>query len=186
MEYFDLWDSFMIKSLRLPKSVVDSFLPALRASATSFYFLGDIEFHNRNQQHLANDVVHVQLFLDQGFAEDFLISENSKFIQLLIVPTFLKELIYKVLGLQVSLLELDRFGILLGEREEGQDMRLSRVLLWSPRIIKVSPLIGMWMTFSTFLVTDNSGMILGQPIHTNDDVKTTEFNQHEIDFERLI
>ncbi|GJR21190.1 hypothetical protein Tco_0969717 [Tanacetum coccineum] len=37
-----------------------------------------------------------------------------------IVPAFLKELIYKVLGLQVLLLEFDRFGILLGEREEGQ------------------------------------------------------------------
>ncbi|GKA75030.1 hypothetical protein Tco_0781408 [Tanacetum coccineum] len=37
-----------------------------------------------------------------------------------IVPAFLKELIYKVLGLQVSILELDQFGILLGEREEGQ------------------------------------------------------------------
>ncbi|GKC46758.1 hypothetical protein Tco_1064480 [Tanacetum coccineum] len=37
-----------------------------------------------------------------------------------IVPAFLKELIYKVLGLQVSLLELDQFGILLGERRKGQ------------------------------------------------------------------
>ncbi|GJU39756.1 hypothetical protein Tco_1192713 [Tanacetum coccineum] len=37
-----------------------------------------------------------------------------------IVPTFLKELIYKVRGLQVLLQELDRFGILLGEREGGQ------------------------------------------------------------------
>ncbi|GJZ64359.1 hypothetical protein Tco_0620780, partial [Tanacetum coccineum] len=37
-----------------------------------------------------------------------------------IVPEFLKELIYRVLGLQVLFLELNRFGILLGEREEGQ------------------------------------------------------------------
>ncbi|GKE29434.1 hypothetical protein Tco_1444818, partial [Tanacetum coccineum] len=37
-----------------------------------------------------------------------------------IVPAFLKELIYKVLGLKVLFLELDRFGILLSEREEGQ------------------------------------------------------------------
>ncbi|GJY83143.1 hypothetical protein Tco_0496519 [Tanacetum coccineum] len=37
-----------------------------------------------------------------------------------IVPAFLKELIYKVLGLHVSLLELNRFEILLDEREEGQ------------------------------------------------------------------
>ncbi|GJX41912.1 hypothetical protein Tco_0256902 [Tanacetum coccineum] len=31
-----------------------------------------------------------------------------------------------------------------------------------------------------FLVTDNFGMILGQPVHTNDDVKTTKFNRHEV------
>ncbi|GKF34481.1 hypothetical protein Tco_0107681, partial [Tanacetum coccineum] len=37
-----------------------------------------------------------------------------------IVPEFLKELIYRVLGLHVLFLELNRFGILLGEREEGQ------------------------------------------------------------------
>ncbi|GKG26360.1 hypothetical protein Tco_0399506, partial [Tanacetum coccineum] len=36
-----------------------------------------------------------------------------------IVPAFLKEPISKVLGLKVLFLELDRFGILLGEREEG-------------------------------------------------------------------
>nr|GEY23998.1 hypothetical protein [Tanacetum cinerariifolium] len=59
-----------------------------------------------------------------------------KFIQ--IVPTFIKELIGKVYGLQVRLLELSRFEILLGELE---DMRLSRVLLRSPRMIKVSPSI---------------------------------------------
>ncbi|GJQ90080.1 retrovirus-related pol polyprotein from transposon TNT 1-94, partial [Tanacetum coccineum] len=37
-----------------------------------------------------------------------------------IVPAFMKELIYRVLGLQVLFLELNRFGILLGEHEEGQ------------------------------------------------------------------
>ncbi|GKB81947.1 hypothetical protein Tco_0948842, partial [Tanacetum coccineum] len=40
--------------------------------------------------------------------------------RLTLVPAFLKELIYKVLRLQVSLMKLDRFRILLGEREEGQ------------------------------------------------------------------
>nr|GFB52561.1 putative reverse transcriptase domain-containing protein [Tanacetum cinerariifolium] len=35
-----------------------------------------------------------------------------------------------------------------------------------------------------FLVTKNFGMILGQPVHTNDDIETTEFNRHEINFER--
>ncbi|GJX61815.1 hypothetical protein Tco_0294715 [Tanacetum coccineum] len=39
---------------------------------------------------------------------------------ILYVPAFLKELIYKVLGLLVPFLELDRFGILLGEQDEGQ------------------------------------------------------------------
>ncbi|GKD83020.1 hypothetical protein Tco_1349859, partial [Tanacetum coccineum] len=37
-----------------------------------------------------------------------------------IVPAFMKELIYRVLGLQASLMELNQFGILLGEWEEGQ------------------------------------------------------------------
>nr|GEU65610.1 hypothetical protein [Tanacetum cinerariifolium] len=38
----------------------------------------------------------------------------------MIVPAFLKELICKVLGLLVPLLELNQFGILLGELGEGQ------------------------------------------------------------------
>nr|GFA16704.1 zinc finger, CCHC-type [Tanacetum cinerariifolium] len=38
----------------------------------------------------------------------------------LIVPVFLKELICKVLGILVPLLELNRFGILLGELGKGQ------------------------------------------------------------------
>nr|GEV91502.1 hypothetical protein [Tanacetum cinerariifolium] len=37
-----------------------------------------------------------------------------------VILAFLKELIFKVLGLLVSLLELNRFGILIGELEEGQ------------------------------------------------------------------
>nr|GFB54882.1 hypothetical protein [Tanacetum cinerariifolium] len=35
------------------------------------------------------------------------------------------------------------------------------------------------------LVTENFGMILGQPVHTDDNVETTEFNRHEINFERI-
>nr|GEX48484.1 hypothetical protein [Tanacetum cinerariifolium] len=31
----------------------------------------------------------------------------------------------------------------------------------------------------------NFGMILGQPVHTNDDVKTIEFNRHEFNFKSL-
>nr|GEV12853.1 hypothetical protein [Tanacetum cinerariifolium] len=34
-----------------------------------------------------------------------------------------------------------------------------------------------------FLTTENFGMILRQPVHTNDDVNATEFNRHEINFE---
>ncbi|GJR73529.1 hypothetical protein Tco_0085894 [Tanacetum coccineum] len=44
----------------------------------------------------------------------------DEFIQLLIVPAFLKKLICRVLGLLVPFLDLNRFGILLGELEEGQ------------------------------------------------------------------
>ncbi|GJQ91158.1 hypothetical protein Tco_0002297 [Tanacetum coccineum] len=32
---------------------------------------------------------------------------------------------------------------------------------------------------------ENFGMILGQPVHTDDNVETTEFNWHEIDFESV-
>nr|GFB02118.1 hypothetical protein [Tanacetum cinerariifolium] len=35
------------------------------------------------------------------------------------------------------------------------------------------------------LVTENFGMMLGQPVHTDDNVETTEFNWHEINFERI-
>ncbi|GJV16750.1 hypothetical protein Tco_1362073 [Tanacetum coccineum] len=79
MEYFNLWDSCMIKSLRLPKS-------------------------GNQLQFLMHRV------------------PSGRISNALSIPlhAFLKELIYKVLGLQVPLLELDRFGILLGEWEEGQ------------------------------------------------------------------
>nr|GEW35722.1 hypothetical protein [Tanacetum cinerariifolium] len=33
--------------------------------------------------------------------------------------------------------------------------------------------------------TKNFGMILGQPVHTNEDVETTEFNRHEINYESI-
>nr|GEW30312.1 hypothetical protein [Tanacetum cinerariifolium] len=65
-----------------------------------------------------------------------------------IVPAFLKELIDKVHGLQVLLMELSRFEIPLAELELSQDIRLSQVLLQSPWMIKLSPSIGMWTTFS--------------------------------------
>ncbi|GKE31145.1 hypothetical protein Tco_1450467, partial [Tanacetum coccineum] len=39
-------------------------------------------------------------------------------------------------------------------------------------------------TSKNSLTTDNSSMILGYLIHTNDDVETTELNRHEINFKR--
>nr|GEX68395.1 reverse transcriptase domain-containing protein [Tanacetum cinerariifolium] len=36
-----------------------------------------------------------------------------------------------------------------------------------------------------FLVTENFGMILGQPIHTDDNVETIEFNRNAINFESI-
>nr|GFB35562.1 hypothetical protein [Tanacetum cinerariifolium] len=89
------------------------------------------------------------------FLEDLFTSQWSRLLTLVvdqIVPAFLKELIYKVLGLLVSLLELNRFRILLGESEEGRDMRLSWVLLQSPQMIKVSPPMGMWTTFPSLII----------------------------------
>ncbi|GJR03451.1 hypothetical protein Tco_0526435 [Tanacetum coccineum] len=55
-----------------------------------------------------------------GFAGKKYGATYKMVLELLIVPAFLKELIYKVLRLQVSLLELDRLEILLDEREKGQ------------------------------------------------------------------
>ncbi|GKD75231.1 hypothetical protein Tco_1333513, partial [Tanacetum coccineum] len=53
-----------------------------------------------------------------GVDENIIDEHYHKFIQ--IVPAFLEELIYKVLGLLVPLLELNLFEILLGEPEEGR------------------------------------------------------------------
>nr|GEW17876.1 synaptobrevin, longin-like domain protein [Tanacetum cinerariifolium] len=36
-----------------------------------------------------------------------------------------------------------------------------------------------------FLVTENFGTILGQTVHTDDNVETTEFNRHEINFKSI-
>ncbi|GJW01826.1 hypothetical protein Tco_1557077 [Tanacetum coccineum] len=114
-----------------------------------------------------------------------------------IVPAFLKELICKVFGPLAPLLELNQFGILLGE------LRVSQVDLQEklPEIFS-----GLWYVFQSslssdflfsflvtsddqsftvnrnvddFLVTRNFGMILGQPVHTADNVKTTKFNRHK-------
>ncbi|GKG55824.1 hypothetical protein Tco_0574718, partial [Tanacetum coccineum] len=59
-----------------------------------------------------------------------------------IVPAFLKELIYRVLGLQVLFLELNRFGILLGEWEEGQvDLQ--------EKLLGILSLLGYLLVFSS-------------------------------------
>ncbi|GKE97333.1 hypothetical protein Tco_0020684, partial [Tanacetum coccineum] len=59
---------------------------------------------------------------------------------------------------------LSRFGTLLGEWEEDQSFTVDR-------------------NVKDFLVTEKFGMILGQPVHTDNNVKTIKFNWHEIDFE---
>nr|GEV31907.1 hypothetical protein [Tanacetum cinerariifolium] len=41
------------------------------------------------------------------------------------------------------------------------------------------------MNVNDSLVTENFGVILRQPDHTDDNVETTEFNRHEIDFESI-
>ncbi|GKD82502.1 hypothetical protein Tco_1349341, partial [Tanacetum coccineum] len=56
-----------------------------------------------------------------------------------IVPAFPKELIYRVLGLQVLFLRLNRFGILLGEREvshpaEAETRGVTRIDIVSPKL----------------------------------------------------
>ncbi|GJZ85490.1 hypothetical protein Tco_0650829 [Tanacetum coccineum] len=94
----------------------------------------------------------------------------------MIVPAFLKELIYKVLGLQVMFLELNRFGILLGKREEGQvDLleKLPGILLTTRISSRYETQSGFALVTSDdqsftvdwdvddFLVTNNSSMILG-------------------------
>nr|GFC34203.1 hypothetical protein [Tanacetum cinerariifolium] len=66
-----------------------------------------------------------------------------------IVPAFLKESICKMYEILVPLLELSQFKIPLGELE---DMRFSRDLLRSTQMIKVSPLIGKWTTFSSQMI----------------------------------
>ncbi|GJX86969.1 hypothetical protein Tco_0337743 [Tanacetum coccineum] len=63
-----------------------------------------------------------------------------------IVLAFLKELIYKVLGIQVPLLELDRFRILLGQREEGQAWQVT-----DPTGSNNLPVAGALVSFSAVL-----------------------------------
>nr|GEW68334.1 hypothetical protein [Tanacetum cinerariifolium] len=80
----------------------------------------------------------------------------------LIVPTFLKELICKVLGLLVSLLELNRFRILLGKPEEGrvdlQEKLMGILLLWvtSSGWPFVSIVLGQMTHLVTGLTLDNA------------------------------
>nr|GEX64188.1 hypothetical protein [Tanacetum cinerariifolium] len=101
----------------------------------------------------------------------------------------LLELIYKVHGLHVLFLELDRFEILLGEREEGQVDLQEKCLGYEIQssfasITSNDHGFTVDRDMDDYLVTENFGMILGQPIHIDDNVETTEFNRHEINFER--
>ncbi|GJR00891.1 hypothetical protein Tco_0523875 [Tanacetum coccineum] len=68
----------------------------------------------RLEFHIASVLAVEKLTL--GFLPDILLV----FLVSSIVLAFMKDLIYRVLGLQVPLLELNRFRILLGEWEEGQ------------------------------------------------------------------
>nr|GEU99485.1 hypothetical protein [Tanacetum cinerariifolium] len=83
-----------------------------------------------------------------------------------IVPAFLKELICKVFGLLVPFLELKS--------------------IWnSTWRIRGRPGRSLGKTSGNSLTTENFGMTLEQPIQTNDDVETTEFNRYEINFESI-
>nr|GEW74063.1 hypothetical protein [Tanacetum cinerariifolium] len=98
MEYFDLKDSRMIKSLRLPKS------------GNQLRFL---------IQRVPSGRISNPLSIPQWF-DSFLSAQgicHNIFLSRMIVPAFLKELIGMVHGLQVLILELSRFEILLGELE---------------------------------------------------------------------
>nr|GEX40139.1 reverse transcriptase domain-containing protein [Tanacetum cinerariifolium] len=61
--------------------------------------------------------------LQKTFYESLIVAVDS------IVPAFMKELICRVLGLLVPLLESNRFGILLGEPEEGRTGPIDKVLV---------------------------------------------------------
>ncbi|GJY27613.1 hypothetical protein Tco_0403380, partial [Tanacetum coccineum] len=102
MEYFDLWDSCMIKSLKPPKN------------GNQLWFLIHRVLSGRTSNALS---------IPHRFSALMFPSLMPRFRLrgfVMIVPAFMKELIYKVLGLLVPILALNRFEILLGEPEEGQ------------------------------------------------------------------
>nr|GEV62075.1 retrovirus-related Pol polyprotein from transposon TNT 1-94 [Tanacetum cinerariifolium] len=121
MEYFDLWDSCMIKSLKLAKSgnqllfltqrvpsgrISNALSIPRRFSALMFYSLSASVWASR--------------IYDGAPQGEVLGWINLSLLTLKvgqIVPAFLNELIGKVHGLQVPLLELSRFEIPLGELE---------------------------------------------------------------------
>ncbi|GJT82136.1 hypothetical protein Tco_1056478 [Tanacetum coccineum] len=88
------------------------------------------------------------------------------------VPAFLKELIYKVRGLQALFQELNQFVILLGEWEGGQIGQI--VGSYCDHLEEQSFIVdSMWMTFSG---TDNSCRNLDNPSCQVTTSKPTEFN----------
>nr|GEU47883.1 zf-CCHC domain-containing protein/UBN2 domain-containing protein [Tanacetum cinerariifolium] len=113
-----------------------------------------------NMKSLTINYVICMFFFVTRVDENIIDEHYHKFIQ--IVPAFFKEPIYEVHELLVPLLELNRFEIPLGELEASHDMRFSRVLLRSPRMIKVSSSIGMLTTFSSHMILarclDNQSM----------------------------
>nr|GEZ74938.1 hypothetical protein [Tanacetum cinerariifolium] len=91
----------------------------------------------------------------------------------------------KVHGLPVLFLELDRFEILLDEQEEGQFYTGYEIQSSFASITSNDQGFTVDRNMDDFLVTENFGMILGQPVHTDDNVETAELNQHEINFESI-
>ncbi|GKF17747.1 hypothetical protein Tco_0062665, partial [Tanacetum coccineum] len=73
-----------------------------------------------------------------------------------IVPAFMKELIYRVLGLHVLFLELNRFGILLGEHEEGQALPWALLLITSSGWPFVSIVLGQMAHLVASITLDSS------------------------------
>nr|GEY64395.1 Gag-Pol polyprotein [Tanacetum cinerariifolium] len=113
--------------------------------------------------------LHVAFCYWLGILNNGILSAGS------IVPAFLKELIYKVHGLQVLFLELDRFEIPLGEWKEGQ-LVLKVVLLC---LIKRTMCYGRLVFFGDA----NRKITVTETFYvkTNDELSEKELKQIEAD-----
>ncbi|GKC01074.1 hypothetical protein Tco_0987210 [Tanacetum coccineum] len=145
MEYFDLWDSCMIKSLKPPKfgnhlwfliqqvpsgrtSNALSIPRSLRHLLQHLPFYDGNESHNRNLRAiLTNGIASCLTLSDQGYVEGLELYKASVLalgrLTLGLFPSYtscFSGIVLRVLGPLVTLLALNQFGILLGESEEGQ------------------------------------------------------------------